>query len=94
MNDTNRQGFCRLMMGFSINWKENRLGQVPVRSLVYLNKRTVRGIMRKEVKTTMSSKLNPKVAPADKTSVFPASLHSAPCLSLMVDIINASSKYL
>ena len=48
--------------------------------------------MRKEVKTTMSSKLKPKVAPADKTLVFPASLHSAPLL--LVDMFNISSKYL
>ena len=78
MNDTNLPCFSRLMMGCCISWKENRLGQVLAKTLVNQNKRTVRGIMRKEVKTTMSSKLKPKVAPADKTSVFPASLHSAP----------------
>ena len=38
MNDTNRPGFSRLMMGFSISWKENGLGQVLAKTLVYLNK--------------------------------------------------------
>ena len=79
MNDANRTGFSRLMIGCCISWKENRLGQVLAKTLVNQDKRTVRSIMRKEVKTTMSSKLKPKVAPADKTLVFPASLHSAPC---------------